>query len=44
MITDEFSRIFECIQTFSPTGALQARVELAALELSLETYVTENSR
>ena len=44
MITEEFSRIFECIQTFSSTGALQARVELTALQMSLDNYMTDESR
>ncbi|XP_066929251.1 exocyst complex component 2-like isoform X2 [Clytia hemisphaerica] len=44
MITEEFLRIFECIQKFSAMGALQARVELEALRYALESYMTENSK
>jgi len=44
MITEEFLRIFECIHTFSAMGALQARVEISALQYALEDYTTDKSR
>ncbi|XP_051951982.1 exocyst complex component 2-like [Xyrauchen texanus] len=43
-VAEEMSRLMQCVSSFSKNGALQARLEICALQDALEPYLTSESR
>ena len=43
-IADEMARLISCVTDFSANGALQARLELSAIEEALNPYRNAGSR
>ncbi|KAK2166794.1 hypothetical protein LSH36_35g06011 [Paralvinella palmiformis] len=43
-VTDEISRLFQCVTNFDHQGALQAHVDLRALEVTIGGYKTQETR
>lgn len=43
-ISEEMSRLMNCVTHFSENGAMQARLDLMALTFTLSNYFTPNSK
>ncbi|KAA0708629.1 Exocyst complex component 2 [Triplophysa tibetana] len=43
-VSEEMSRLMQCVSSFSKNGALQARLEICALRDAVEPYLTSESR
>lgn len=43
-ISEEMSRLMNCVTHFSENGAMQARLDLMALTYALTNYFTPNSK
>lgn len=43
-ISEEMSRLMNCVTHFSDNGAMQARLDLMALTFTLSNYFTPNSK
>lgn len=43
-ISEEMSRLMNCVTNFSENGAMQARLDLMALTFTLSNYFTPNSK
>lgn len=43
-ISEEMSRLMNCVTNFNENGAMQARLDLMALTLTLSNYFTPNSK
>lgn len=43
-ISEEMSRLMNCVTHFSENGAMQARLDLMALMFTLSNYFTPNSK
>ncbi|KAL7888346.1 hypothetical protein AOLI_G00033200 [Acnodon oligacanthus] len=43
-VSEEMSRLMQCVSSFSKNGALQARLEICALKDAVATYLTSESQ
>ncbi|XP_051954659.1 exocyst complex component 2 [Xyrauchen texanus] len=43
-VAEEMSRLMQCVSSFSKNGALQARLEICALQDAIEPFLTSESR
>lgn len=43
-ISEEMSRLMNCVTHFSENGSMQARLDLMALTFTLSNYFTPNSK
>jgi len=43
-ISEEMSRLMNCVTHFSENGAMQAKLDLMALTFTLSNYFTPNSK
>lgn len=43
-VSEELSRLMQCVSSFSRNGALQARLEICALRDTVAIYLTSESR